>query len=639
MEGTTEAGADNADFVDELAELERAYRARAMEHVELRGSAGTYGFHRASEIAGELEDLLTEPKPIPTERVPTVASLVLGLRTELEGEPDSQAVDEGPARGSALVVSEDRDVAAELSAALSRRGYAASVAGPGQLREEGGEIPGLVLLDAVRSGSPEGPYQLLSWICERSAGSSVLVIADSDDILDRVEAVRRGARGFLNRDRDPTDLVDAALRLTEPGPGPSSTVLAVDDDPSVLAALRALLEPRGFQVEPVNDPGRFWERLEAVSPDIAVIDFDMPRINGLELCRAIRSDPAHAGLPVLILTAYRDPELLRHAYAAGADDFVSKPIVEDELVARINNRLGRARVGGADRDELTRLLVRRAAFEELKHEADAARRGGERMAVALLGVDGLSEINRRAGFSAGDEVIRLVGGRIGERFAGNVTGRWDGDSFVVGMPSMSSVDASRRVGAAIEEINAMGAVSDGAIPRVSGGVAAAPADEIEVESLLARSEEALARAKAAGGARLAAADGGDGPEHDHVDVVIVEDDDSVVDILRLALESLGLTSRRLVDGADAVAALAGESPPLRSRLIVLDWDLPGVDGLSILRRLADDGRLAMTRVIMLTARTSEEETLKALELGADDFVAKPFSVPVLVERLRRSLDR
>lgn len=665
MEGRAD-GAGAADLADELAELGRAYRRRSLEHValledaaaamasgsmdeelrgearraahKLRGSAGTYGFRRASDIAGELEDVLMGSEPIPIQEVPAVASLVLALRTELEGEPEADIADETDSRGAALIVSQDGEIAAALSTALSRRGFTASVAAPERLGDEGGELPGLVFLDA-RTGSGQSPYQLLGRICERSRGASVLVLAEKDDILDRVEAIRRGATGFLNRDRNPADLVDAALRLAEPGRGPTSTVLAVDDDPSVLAALRALLEPRGFQVERVDEPERFWERLEAVSPDIAVIDFDMPRINGLELCRAIRSDPAHAGLPVLILTAYREPELLRRAYAAGADDFVSKPIVEDELVARIENRLGRARAGGLDRDPLTRVMSRSAALSELQRAADVARSSGERMAVAVLGVDGLRDLNRRAGLAAGDEAIRVVAARIIERFDGNVVGRWDGDSFVVGMPGLGSVDATRRVGGALERMNSVDAGAAGGAVSVSAGVAAAPAEEIDLEALLAQSEDALAAAKAAGGRRVAAAGGEDGAEQDQVDVVIVEDDDSVVDILRLALESLSLTSRRLVDGADAVAALAGESPPLTSRLILLDWDLPGLDGLSILRRLAGDGRLATTRVIMLTARATEDETLQALELGADDFVTKPFSVPVLVERLRRSLGR
>jgi CheY-like chemotaxis protein len=179
----------------------------------------------------------------------------------------------------------------------------------------------------------------------------------------------------------------------------------------------------------------------------------------------------------------------------------------------------------------------------------------------------------------------------------------------------------------------------GAAAPVSAGIAFGSADQAEVETVLLAAEEALAEAKSAGGGRLASsAEPGELAE-ERVDVVIVEDDDSVVDVLRLALESLSLSSRRVADGAEAVAALAGESPPLTSRVILLDWDLPGLDGLSILRRLAGDGRLGDTRVIMLTARTSEEETVKALELGADDFVAKPFSVPVLVERLRRALER
>jgi PleD family two-component response regulator len=213
-----------------------------------------------------------------------------------------------------------------------------------------------------------------------------------------------------------------------------------------------------------------------------------------------------------------------------------------------------------------------------------------------------------------------------------VIGRWDGDEFVVGMTGMSAADATRRIGAAVQQLNGAKASV-----TVSAGIAFGSPDHLDPERILQAAEDALAEAKSAGGGRLASAPGE--AAEDRVDVVVVEDDDSVVDVLRLALESLGLTSRRLADGAEAVAALGGASPPLRARVILLDWDLPGLDGLSILRHLGADGRLPTTRVIMLTARTSEDETVKALELGAHDFVSKPFSVPVLVERLRKALDR
>ena len=78
---------------------------------------------------------------------------------------------------------------------------------------------------------------------------------------------------------------------------------------------------------------------------------------------------------------------------------------------------------------------------------------------------------------------------------------------------------------------------------------------------------------------------------------------------------------------------------MRAGLILLDWDLPARDGLTVLRGLAADGTLAASRVVMLTARASQREILTALELGASDHVAKPFSLAVLMQRVDRVLAR
>lgn len=106
-----------------------------------------------------------------------------------------------------------------------------------------------------------------------------------------------------------------------------------------------------------------------------------------------------------------------------------------------------------------------------------------------------------------------------------------------------------------------------------------------------------------------------------------------------SLETRGHRTRWLNDGQEAVAALSGAAPEISPSLLLLDVDLPGLDGLSVLRRLARDDVLSRTRVIMLTARAGEAEVVEALELGAFDHVAKPFSVPVLMQRVRRALRR
>lgn len=122
-----------------------------------------------------------------------------------------------------------------------------------------------------------------------------------------------------------------------------------------------------------------------------------------------------------------------------------------------------------------------------------------------------------------------------------------------------------------------------------------------------------------------------------VDVVVVEDDPLLAELLRHAMTTRGYRFRHFSDGQAAAGELAGSPAALRSRVVLLDVDLPALNGFGVLRRMAVTNNLEATRVIMLTAHSSETEIVNAMELGAFDHVAKPFSVPVLMQRVRRAL--
>lgn len=123
-----------------------------------------------------------------------------------------------------------------------------------------------------------------------------------------------------------------------------------------------------------------------------------------------------------------------------------------------------------------------------------------------------------------------------------------------------------------------------------------------------------------------------------VDVVMVDDDVMLAQLVRHALETRGYSVKVIEDGRSALEALIGP-PPLRCRLLLLDVDLPGLDGLSVLRRLTEAGVTQTTPTIMLTVRASEDEILESLRSGAVDHVTKPFSMPVLMQRIRLALER
>ena len=120
-------------------------------------------------------------------------------------------------------------------------------------------------------------------------------------------------------------------------------VMIVDDDIDCLRSLPQLLKPWGFKVTTLADPQEFWTVLEAVVPDVLILDINMPQINGFELCQSLRSNPNWQRLPVLFLSVMTDANTQNLAFSVGADDYLCKPIAGIDLANRIHNRLQRVK--------------------------------------------------------------------------------------------------------------------------------------------------------------------------------------------------------------------------------------------------------------------------------------------------------
>ena len=122
---------------------------------------------------------------------------------------------------------------------------------------------------------------------------------------------------------------------------------------------------------------------------------------------------------------------------------------------------------------------------------------------------------------------------------------------------------------------------------------------------------------------------------DRVDVLVVDDDEALGGLVKEVLEKHSLTAAWVPDGAAAAAAVC--TSRLRARLVLLDIDMPGENGIRVLRGLRESGALQDTRVVMLTARASSAEVHLAASLGVVDYLVKPLSIPLLIERVERAL--
>ncbi len=653
--------------LDQVAQLEDAViavlegrlddelREDARRHAhKVAGAGGTFGFPEASRLARELE-LVFQDGPCTRADGLALSDQVVALRAVLSGAPrppDAPTPPEptAPARDLPflLLVEDDPDLGDRVVAEAAARGLrCALVADPQAARTLADrEPPAAVLLSLTLSGGPRAVLDLLADLTVREPAVPVLVLGAGDDIGDRVEVARLGGRGFLQKPLPAATVVEAARDLVARVRSTEARILVVDDDPVVLAAVAARLSAEGMAVTACDDPRRFWQVLEETTPDLLVLDVEMPHLDGVELCRVVRNDLRWSELPVLFLTAHTEPQLVRRLFAAGADDYVNKPVVGPELATRIAGRLERVRLyrNLADTDTLTGVASRRKATQSLEQFLRLTARLGTPLCLAVLDLDGFKQVNDRHGHAVGDRVLRHLGALLQRGFRGeDVVARWGGEEFVVGLHGSSRRDGLARVARLLEEFRQEVFVAeDGTTFHVSfsAGVAQYPDDGKDLQALYGAADQALYQATAAGRDRVLAA-GGD-PQREagarRTDVALVEDDDVLADLLVHALRSRGYNTVRHRDGREAADQLGGPRRDLVARVILLDIDLPGLDGLAVLRHLAGSGVLHRTRAIMLTARSAEVEVVQALALGAFDHVAKPFSVPVLLQRVRRALD-
>ena len=410
--------------------------------------------------------------------------------------------------------------------------------------------PAVVLLNLSILG---GIAECLAFIEEMSSGNPpipVLVRTPLDATLDQVQVAKSGGQGFLPHGLPPPQLLDAVCGVLGQKEALPAKGLAVDDDPQILALLKVLLDPSGAQIIGVSQPLEFWNTLEDNAPDLVILDVDMPEASGIELCRAIRGDPRWSGLPVVFLTSHQDPETVHQLFLAGADDYVTKPLVGDEMVTRVLKRLERTRLlrSSGETDALTGLSNRQQSSRSLDQLLGLAQLHSQFFCLGVVDVDSLAEVNQGHGHPAGDKVLRRLAQFLHGIFRSeDVVGRWEGPQFVVGMYGMTKEDGVERLSQLLESMRREVFTDTGGIQyqvSCSAGVAEYPANGIDLPALSRSAHQALTQAKSQGPNLVLPAGWLPGQKAlaQKVDVLLVDDDETLASLLLHALENRGYTT-------------------------------------------------------------------------------------------------
>ena len=292
-------------------------------------------------------------------------------------------------------------------------------------------------------------------------------------------------------------------------------ILVAEDDRVSRAILKLNLEKWGYEVVVCSDGLQAWSELQkSDAPRLAILDWMMPGMDGIQVCRAVREQSAQPYVYILLLTAKSLKEDLLTGLNAGADDYLTKPMDPQELELRL--RAGRrildlqselisAREGlhiQATQDSLTGVLNRRAVLETLEDELVRAMRQHFPLGVILADLDHFKSINDTHGHAVGDAVLREAASRMVAALRPyDRLGRYGGEEFLIVAPGCGPDDVisvGERLRLALLEQPVQ--TRSGSIElSASFGVISRPElDQVDAEALIQAADEALYQAKASG---------------------------------------------------------------------------------------------------------------------------------------------
>lgn len=435
-----------------IAELESFHRSI---HT-LKGACASFGLKAVSIIAASGELLAKEamnPDTPPdrswhqkiqaclTSLEEAITTIDLSQSVDMRASELVAAADTSSGRDQKVIYVCEDDSYQRLSLSTQIECFGFKVTSFGELEQLSNAVnnspPDAVVMDLVFPDRPLGGSEVIDELRKSGSGVPVVFISSQNDFQSRLSAARAGSSAYFVKPVNVTELcstLDALTNAVTPDP---YRVLIVDDDPHLAELYATLLQSAGMSTSVVNDPLLVMEPLLEFKPDLVLTDMYMPGCNGMELAKTIRQMGESFSIPIIYLSSETDVGKQFQAMRMGGDEFLTKPISAENLIAAVAGRAGRMKTirSFMVRDSMTGLFNHSTSKEYLEMAVAQARRNGTEVCFAMIDVDKFKSVNDTYGHPMGDQVLISLARLLQQRLRKtDVVGRYGGEEFAVILP-------------------------------------------------------------------------------------------------------------------------------------------------------------------------------------------------------------
>jgi diguanylate cyclase (GGDEF)-like protein len=491
---------------------------------KLSGSAGTFGLPglstKAATLHRQLEAVMIAPGEDHTQSRQLLVAELETLRAFADNDhlhpaplPTAQpGINDSNTDSTLALVSEiwlledDADLGSALIAHLQAFNFSARLftSFADLMHTFKSEQPEVLILDVMLGEEGRSTELLEQSSMLTEASTRVVFISGNDDFNIRLQAAKLGAEAFFVKPLDIPRLITRLEQVTAKLHAPPERVLIIDDDELLARYYQQLMISANMQVDIMHEPSLVIEYLQQKNPDVILMDLQMPYIEGQTLAAVIRQYDQWVGIPIIYLSAENNPEHQLAALHHGADDFLVKPVPDQQLISAVRHKVSRSRqlLDLMTKDSLTGLLKHAAIKEAIRREWGIVKRKGGVFCVAMLDIDHFKQVNDRFGHAMGDEVIASVATLLRKRLRNlDVLGRYGGEEFVVLMNNCNVIEASKILDDFRQRFQELVFTTEEAqfSSTISIGVAEfRPDSKIEPDALLVNADKAMYKAKETG---------------------------------------------------------------------------------------------------------------------------------------------